>query len=46
VGRQNADLLDPASWTKLREPVLQTCYDHGVYGPGHNSFTVARMAKP
>ena len=38
---ENADLLDPASWTKLREPVLQTCYDHGVYGPGHNSFTVA-----
>jgi GH43 family beta-xylosidase len=34
-----ADLLDPASWTKLAEPVLQTCYEHGIYGPGHNSFT-------
>ena len=35
-----ADLLDPASWTKLQQPVLSTCYEHGVYGPGHNSFTV------
>ncbi|MES3023015.1 MAG: glycoside hydrolase family 43 protein [Pseudomonadota bacterium] len=37
---EDADLLDPAAWTKLREPVLQTCYEHGVYGPGHNSFTL------
>jgi GH43 family beta-xylosidase len=21
--------------------VFKTCYEHGVYGPGHNSFTVA-----
>ena len=34
-----ADLLDPASWTKSTVPVLETCYEHGVYGPGHNSFT-------
>ena len=37
---ENADLLDHASWTKSAQPVLQTCYEHGVYGPGHNSFTV------
>ncbi|GJJ00054.1 glycosyl hydrolase [Duganella rhizosphaerae] len=37
---EQADLLDPASWTKLPQPVLQTCYEHGVYGPGHNSFTI------
>lgn len=37
----NADLLDPASWTKSAEPVLQSCLEHGVYGPGHNSFTVS-----
>ncbi len=36
---EQADLLNPASWTKLAAPVLQTCYEHGVYGPGHNSFT-------
>jgi GH43 family beta-xylosidase len=37
----NADLLDPASWTKSKEPVLQSCLEHGIYGPGHNSFTVS-----
>jgi GH43 family beta-xylosidase len=36
----DADLLDPAAWTKSKEPVLQTCFEHGIYGPGHNSFTV------
>jgi GH43 family beta-xylosidase len=36
----NADVMLPASWTKLRTPVLSSCYEHGVYGPGHNSFTV------
>jgi GH43 family beta-xylosidase len=39
---ENADLLDPASWTKAREPVFRTCYEHGIYGPGHNSFTYAK----
>jgi len=38
---EDADLLDPRSWTKSAQPVLRTCYDHGVYGPGHNSFTLA-----
>ena len=35
----SADLLDPAAWTKSAEPVFKTCYEHGIYGPGHNSFT-------
>lgn len=34
----DADLLDPASWKKEREPVLATCEEQGLYGPGHNSF--------
>ncbi|MUI15524.1 family 43 glycosylhydrolase [Massilia dura] len=38
---ENANLLDPASWTKSPEPVLRTCFEHKIYGPGHNSFTVA-----
>ncbi|WP_338764044.1 glycoside hydrolase family 43 protein [Massilia sp. METH4] len=38
---EEADLLDPATWTKSRDPVLQTCAEHRIYGPGHNSFTVA-----
>ena len=35
----DADLLNPSVWTKSVEPVLKTCYEHGIYGPGHNSFT-------
>lgn len=35
----DADLLDPASWTKSREPVFQSSEENGIYGPGHNSFT-------
>jgi len=36
---ENADLLDPASWKKERYPVLKSCEEKGIYGPGHNSFT-------
>lgn len=35
----DSDLLDPASWTKLRYPVLKSDKEKGIYGPGHNSFT-------
>lgn len=35
----DADLLNPDSWHKSPTPVFTTCYEHGVYGPGHNSFT-------
>ena len=38
---ENADLLDPRSWTKSPKPVFQTNFEAGLYGPGHNSFTVA-----
>lgn len=38
---ENADPLDPASWEKSPEPVFQSCYQRGIYGPGHNSFTVS-----
>ena len=36
---EGADLLDPGSWRKSRQPVL--CSDPGkkIYGPGHNCFT-------
>jgi GH43 family beta-xylosidase len=37
---EDADLLDPAAWTKVPEPVLTSSADTGLYGPGHNSFTV------
>jgi GH43 family beta-xylosidase len=36
----DADLLDPASWTKHPAPVFTTNADNGIYGTGHNAFTV------
>ena len=36
---EDADILDPKSWTKERYPVLATKEEKGIYGPGHNSFT-------
>lgn len=39
IADENADLLDPRSWTKLRHPVLKSDKEHRLYGPGHNSFT-------
>lgn len=36
---EDADLLNPRVWTKDRYPVLMTCEEKGIYGPGHNSFT-------
>ncbi|RAV29614.1 alpha-N-arabinofuranosidase [Sinomicrobium soli] len=37
---RNADLLDPASWHKLPEPVFFSNPEFRRFGPGHNSFTV------
>ncbi|MDQ6419602.1 family 43 glycosylhydrolase [Paenibacillus sp. LHD-117] len=36
---EEADLMDPASWTKSPQPVLKTDEANGLFGPGHNSFT-------
>lgn len=38
---ENADLLDPHVWKKLKNPVLKTDEKKGIYGPGHNSFVKA-----
>jgi GH43 family beta-xylosidase len=38
---RDADLLDPGCWSKSKEPVLTSSPDHNIFGPGHNSFTVA-----
>ena len=35
-----ADLMDPAVWTKSPDPVFQSSPENNVWGPGHNSFTV------
>lgn len=36
---EDADLMDPASWKKQRQPVVKTDEAKGIFGPGHNSFT-------
>ncbi|RRR98319.1 glycoside hydrolase family 43 protein [Glycomyces terrestris] len=36
----DADLLDAASWSKRPEPVFATSAANGIFGPGHNAFTV------
>ena len=41
----DADLLDPASWTKSPEPVFKTSERTGIYGPGHNSYTTTLDGK-
>ncbi len=38
--RDDADIMDPAAWTKSQTPVFQSSPITHVYGPGHNSFTV------
>lgn len=37
---EDEDLLDPLSWKKERYPVLCSDEARGIYGPGHNSFTM------
>lgn len=39
------DLLDPHAWKKERIPVVQTDWEKGILGPGHNSFTVSEDGK-
>ncbi|MCT4783818.1 MULTISPECIES: glycoside hydrolase family 43 protein [Exiguobacterium] len=36
----DADVLNPASWSKSFRPVFQTNAEVSQFGPGHNSFTV------
>jgi len=40
---QDSDLLEASSWSKSATPVFQS--GNGVYGPGHNSFTVSPDGK-
>jgi len=42
---ESANLLDAKSWKKSPKPILESCYEHGVYGPGHNSFTTSEDGK-
>lgn len=37
--RDDADIMDPASWSKSQVPVFKSSPKNKVWGPGHNSFT-------
>lgn len=39
------DPMDPNSWKKERWPVLASDAQRGLYGPGHNSFTVDEQGR-
>ncbi|OAN62363.1 alpha-N-arabinofuranosidase [Sphingomonas sp. TDK1] len=45
TARADADLMDPASWTKSPLPVFKTSAAHKIFGPGHNSFTVDEQGR-
>lgn len=36
--RADADLTDPAAWTKSPQPVFAASSSQGIYAPGHNGF--------
>ncbi len=40
TARDDADIMDPAAWSKSPVPVMQTDAARKIFGPGHNSFTV------
>ena len=43
--RRGGDPLWAGAWEKSRTPVLVTEAERGLYGPGHNSFTVTEEGK-
>lgn len=40
TARDDADIMDPAAWSKSPQPVFKSSPAHKVFGPGHNSFTI------
>ncbi|QNA84535.1 family 43 glycosylhydrolase [Sphingomonas sp. So64.6b] len=40
TAKDDADIMDPAVWSKSPLPVFKSSPGHKVFGPGHNSFTV------
>jgi GH43 family beta-xylosidase len=45
TARADADIMQASSWTKSPQPVFTTSAATGVYGPGHNSFTVDEQGR-
>src|SRR5262245_35348287 len=45
TAKEDADLLNPNSWSKAPAAVFGTCEESRQYGPGHNCFTIAEDGK-
>lgn len=45
TAREDADIMDPASWSKSPVPVFKSSHENQVFGPGHNSFTVDEQGR-
>ena len=43
--QEDADLLEPSSWTKCPAPVFASSVSTSQFGPGHNSFTTTLDGK-
>jgi GH43 family beta-xylosidase len=45
TAKEDADLLDPRSWTKSADPLMKTDESLKIFGPGHNCFTTTPDGK-
>ena len=45
TARADADIMQASAWTKSQVPVFVSSAATGVYGPGHNSFTVDEQGR-
>jgi GH43 family beta-xylosidase len=45
TAKDDADLLNPASWSKSQKPVFKTSDATSQFGPGHNCFTTTADGK-
>lgn len=45
TAQEDADIMNPASWVKSPEPVFKSSEKTGIWGPGHNSFTVDEQGR-
>ena len=45
TAKADADLLDPASWSKAQHPLFMQAPENGMYSTGHNSFFVSPDGK-
>jgi GH43 family beta-xylosidase len=42
---ETSNILDPKAWKKSSQPVFESDIENGLFGPGHNSFTLSEDNK-